>query len=67
MQSMQAYLGAYLTHGAKYTDVLIFTSKVAVETKAGVDQLHARQDERERVEGKQAILDWLDATDYGLQ
>jgi hypothetical protein len=38
-----------------------------VETKAGVDQLHARQDERERVEGKQAILDWLDATDYGLQ
>lgn len=67
MQSMQAYLGGSLTHGAKYTDVLIFTSEVAVETKAGVDQLHARQDERERVEGKQAILDWLDVTDYGLQ
>jgi hypothetical protein len=45
MHSIQAYLGSYQTYGAKYTDVLIFTSKVAVETKAGVDQLHARQDE----------------------
>lgn len=64
---MQAYLGAYLIYGAKYTDVLIFTSKVAGETKAGVDRLHARQDDRDRVEGKQAILGWLDATDYGIQ
>ena len=36
-------------------------------TKAGVDLLHKRQDNRERREEYQAIVDWLAPVDYALQ
>ena len=36
-------------------------------TKAGVDLLHKRQDNRERREEYQAIMDWLAPADYALQ
>ena len=40
---------------------------MSFETKAGVDLLHKRQDNRERREEYQAIMDWLAPADYALQ
>ena len=49
------------------TSRLMYTSKVALETKVGVEQLHKRQDVRDRLEEDQAILDWLTPIDYAPQ
>jgi hypothetical protein len=46
---------------------LIKCSNVSFATKAGVDLLHERQDNRELREENQAILDWLTPIDYALQ
>jgi hypothetical protein len=46
---------------------LILYSNVSFATKAGVDLLHERQDNRERREEHQAILDWLTPIDYAPQ
>ena len=40
---------------------------MSLATKAGVDLLHKRQDNRERREEYQAIMDWLAPVDYALQ
>lgn len=49
------------------TTQLIFTSKVTLAIRDGVEQLHDRQDIRERREEDQAILDWLTPIDYTPQ
>jgi hypothetical protein len=46
---------------------LIQRSHVAFATKAGMDRLHERQDNRERHKEHQAILDWLTPIDYAPQ
>ena len=40
---------------------------MAFATKAGVDLLHERQDNREHREGHRAIVDWLTPIDYAAQ
>jgi Cdc6-like AAA superfamily ATPase len=40
---------------------------VSLETKAGVDRLHERQDNQEHRDEHQAILDWLTPIDYAPQ
>jgi hypothetical protein len=42
-------------------------SQISVATKDGVDRLHERQDNRERREEYQAILDWITPIDYTPQ
>lgn len=42
-------------------------SQLALATKDGVDRLHERQDNRERREELQTILDWLTPMDYAPQ
>jgi Cdc6-like AAA superfamily ATPase len=46
---------------------LIPGSNVSFAVKAGVDQLHERQDDRDRREEYQTILNWLTPIDYGPQ
>jgi Cdc6-like AAA superfamily ATPase len=46
---------------------LIKRSNVSFATKTGVDLLHERQDNRERREEYQAILDWLTLIDFASQ
>ncbi|KAF2183576.1 hypothetical protein K469DRAFT_690028 [Zopfia rhizophila CBS 207.26] len=43
------------------------TRNVSLATKAGVDQLHERQDDQERHQQHQTILDWLTPVDYATQ
>jgi len=49
------------------TVVLNLFSQISLATKDGVDRLHERQDNRERREEHQAILDWLTSIDYAPQ
>jgi Cdc6-like AAA superfamily ATPase len=42
-------------------------SQTSLATRVGVDRLNERQDNRERREEQQTILDWLTAIDYGPQ
>jgi hypothetical protein len=42
-------------------------SNLSFEVKAGVDRLHERQDDRERHEEHETILDWLTPVDYAPQ
>jgi hypothetical protein len=46
---------------------LILCSQIFLATKEGVDRLHERQDNRERREEQQTILDWLAPIDYAHQ
>jgi hypothetical protein len=46
---------------------LIYPSNVSFATKAGVDLLHERQDNREHREEHQVIVDWLTPIDYAPQ
>ena len=46
---------------------LIRPSNVSFATKAGVDRLNQRQDNRECHEEHQAIVDWLTSIDYAAQ
>lgn len=47
--------------------VLIQGSNISFAMKACVDRLHERQDDRERYEEHEAILDWLTPIDYAPQ
>lgn len=40
---------------------------MSLATKDGVNRLHERQDNRERLEEHHAILDWLTPIDYAAQ
>jgi Cdc6-like AAA superfamily ATPase len=42
-------------------------SQISRATKEGVDRLHTRQDERERQEEHQTIVNWLTPVDYALK
>ena len=46
---------------------LIRPSNVSFATKAGVDRLNQRQDNREYHEEQRAIVDWLTSIDYAAQ
>jgi hypothetical protein len=46
---------------------LTLTSKLTLATKHGVDRLNERQDNRERHEEHQLILDWLTPVDFSTQ
>ena len=46
---------------------LTIHSQVSLATKHGVDRLHERQDDRERLEEQQTILDWITPINYATQ
>ncbi|CAG8982672.1 hypothetical protein HYALB_00014050 [Hymenoscyphus albidus] len=63
--SNESVLQSYLWPSAN--SLIKGDSKVTLETKEGVEQLHKRQDKRDRSKEDRTILDWLTPIDFTAQ